>query len=58
MSDRPPPLPSVVVRDDRPTSNGSALGVTTGRRCTVCEAWAPHYARLRHADGCKGADCG
>ncbi len=57
MTTRPPPLPAVIVRDDRPSPT-PVLGVTTGRRCTLCEAWAPSLARLRHVDGCKGADCG
>ena len=57
MTLRPPPLPAVIVRDDRPSPT-PVLGVTTGRRCTLCEAWAASYARLRHVDGCKGADCG
>ena len=45
----------------RATIRGGSLAhvvITTGRRCTLCEAWAASYARLRHADGCKGADCG
>jgi len=57
VTTRPPPLPAVIVRDDR-SSPTPVLGVTTGRRCTLCEAWAASYVRLRHVDGCKGAACG
>lgn len=64
MSPPRPALPSrLVVRDDRldPTryvTDGvtARLVIVTGRRCTVCEAWAADYVQLRHADGCLAGD--
>mgnify|MGYP003392872846 FL=1 len=65
MTTRPPPLPAVIVRDDRPVLAASStadtdvsVGYVRGHRCTLCDAWAASFVRLRHVDGCKGADCG